>query len=210
MAALLTLCIVTIPGCNILGPAMVLAHGPAKTPARHILEKDRPTVVFVDDRSNVLPRRAIRQQIAEAAQDALLKKGALTNVIHASAAMAAATREPSGRPMDIVSLGKAASADVVIYVTVDSYSLTPDGQTYLPEARFHVKVLDITRQTPRVWPPEQAGCPVAASLNTRSAVPPRGVAEQTTALNQLAARSGLIIAQLFYEHETNEHIRDNQ
>src|SRR4051812_9808950 len=76
--------IAALPGCNILGPAFLLVHGPEKAPAAYKLDKERSTVVFVDDRSSVLAKRALRQQIATAAQNELLKQGVLVNVIDAS------------------------------------------------------------------------------------------------------------------------------
>ncbi len=60
-----------LTGCNILGPAILLVEGPPKVQAQFTLEKKRPTVVFVDDRASVLPRRALRQQIAAMCQNAL-------------------------------------------------------------------------------------------------------------------------------------------
>jgi hypothetical protein len=197
-------------GCNILGPAFIAVHGPAKTLAQHTLEKDRPTIVFVDDRANILAKRSLRQQIAEAVQKNLLDQRVLTNVIDASAAMAAAAREPSGRPMDIASLGKAAGAEVVVYITVESYTLSPDGQAYAPEASYRVKVLDVTRASPRVWPEDRAGAGLVVKQATGDTTPPKSVADQTKALNELAERSGLKLAQLFYEHETHEHLRDSR
>ena len=195
-----------VPGCNYVGPAYLLIHGPEKTPAQFTLGKERPTVIFVDDRASVLPRRAVRQQIAAAAQNTLLKEGVLTNVIDTTAAMTAAAHESSGQPMDITTLAKSVQAEVVVYVTADRFILTPDGQTYTPEARFHVKVIDITKPNPRLWPSEHEGYPVVVMMKPSSAAPPKTAAEQTTALNALADRAGTAIAQLFYKHESREEI----
>lgn len=196
----------TVCGCNYVGPAYLLIHGPEKTPAVFKLDKERPTVIFVDDRASVLPRRALRQQIATAAQNTLLKERALKNVIDTSAAMTVAAHEPSGQPMDIASLARAVQAEVVVYVTVDAFRLTPDGQTYTPEARYHVKVIDITKPEARVWPPEHEGYPTAVLMKPSSASPPKNAGEQVTALDALADRSGTAIAQLFYSHESRDQI----
>jgi hypothetical protein len=203
-AGALSLCAVS--SCNYVGPAYLLIHGPDKTPAVFTLEKERPTVIFVDDRASVLPRRALRQQIGTATQNVLLRERALTNVIDTSAAMTAAAHETAGEPMDLISLAKAVQAEVVVYVTVDSYRLTADGQSYSPEGRYHVKVIDIKKQNPRVWPPEHEGYPVNVLMKPTSASPPKNAGEQTTALNALADRSGTAIAQLFFKHEAREEI----
>jgi hypothetical protein len=197
---------VWMSACNILGPAIMLVHGPDKEPAQFTLDKQRPTVVFVDDRASVLPRRSMRLQIAGTAQKTLLSERVLTNVIDATAAMNVAAHETSGQPIDLASLAKAVQAEVVIYVSVDSFVLSPDGQTFAPEAHYHAKVIDITRPEPRVWPPEHEGYPFSIVMKPGNAAAPKVATEQLTALNALADRSGVAIAQLFFSHDPHEHI----
>ena len=206
LGALLLPCL-SIAGCNIIGPAYLLVHGPEKTPEAYKLNKDRPTVVFVDDRANILARRTLRQRIAEGVQKELLKQGALKNVIDTTAAIAVASREPSGQPMEITSIGQAVKAEVVIYVTVDSFALSTDGHTYEPTGVFHVKVLDVNKpDAPRLWPEEKEGKAVTALIRTKSAAAPTTLSERVTMLDALAEKSGLVIAQLFYEHEASERL----
>ncbi len=195
-----------LAGCNIIGAGYVLVKGPEKTPAQFTLPKDRPAVVFVDDINNVLSRRTLRTQIAKVAQEELLKQGKLTNVIDASAAMQVAQRESAGQPLDISSLGRAVQAEVVVYVHMDSFSLSSDGQTFSPQARAHVKVIDaVTRK--RLWPEKVEGHPLAVTLRLASGTVPRSATEQVNALNALADRTGLEVARLFFEYETRESIR---
>lgn len=196
-----------LQGCNYVAAGYLLVHGPEKTPAAHTLEKDRTTVVFVDDRANVLARRSLRTQIAKVAQDTLLKEGVLTNVIDTSAAMQAALRESSGEPLDITTLGRQVQADVVIYVTMDTFVLSTDGQTFSPEARCHVKVID-AKLAKRVFPlDKKEGHPVEVRLKLASGTVPKTGTEQINALNELADRTGLQIARVFFDSETRESIR---
>jgi hypothetical protein len=194
-------------GCNYVGAAYVLVKGPEKTPAAYTLEKDRPTVIFVDDRANVLPRRSDRTQIAKAAQETLLKEGALTNVIDASAAMQAALRESSGQPLDITTLGKQVQADVVVYVTMESFVLSTDGQTFAPQAKASVKVID-TRLAKRVFPlDKKEGHPITVILKLASGTVPQTSTEQMNALSALADRTGFEVAKVFYDALARESIR---
>jgi hypothetical protein len=191
----------SLSGCNIVGPAILLVNGPPKVHSQFTLEKKRPTVVFVDDRASVLPRRALRLQIATLCQNALLKEKVLTNVIDASAAMSVAAHESAADLMDITSLAKAVQAEVVIYISVDSFALTPDGQTFSPEAHYHVKVIDITKPEARIWPAEHEGHATAVTTKASSHANPKTAGEQITSLMALAERSGVAIAQLFYTHD---------
>jgi hypothetical protein len=201
-AALLAL---PLASCNIIGPAYLLVHGPEKTPAVHKLEKERSTVIFVDDRANVLSRRALRTQIAKSAESALLKEGVLTNVVDATAAMQVALRESAGEPMAISTLGQSVQADVVIYVIMDSFLLSNDGQTFTPQATAHVKVIDSTSQK-RLFPEKKEGHPVTVTIKMASGTVPRTQTDQINALNALADATGQQIARLFYDAETRESI----
>jgi hypothetical protein len=195
-----------LPGCNIIGAGYVLVKGPEKTPAQFTLPKDRPTVVFVDDIGNVLMRRTMRTDIARAAQQALLSERVLTNVVDATAPMQVVQRESAGQPLDISTLGRAVEAEIVVYVQMDAFTLSSDGQTFSPQARAHVKVIDAVAKK-RLWPEDVEGRPITVTMRVSSSTVPRSATERITALNALAERTGLAVAQLFYEHEARESIR---
>jgi hypothetical protein len=179
---------VALPGCNILGAAIVLVQGPPTTPAMHKLDKDRPTVVFVDDRANVLGRRTLRQSIAQSAQEALIKEADLKNVIDARASLATVVGETAAEPLDIVSIGKRVGAEIVIYAVVDTFTLSQDGQTFVPQATFRVKVLDVTKEQPRIWPTEREGKAITAETTQRQGVRPTNATEVLKAEQTLAER----------------------
>ncbi len=78
-------------GCNIIAPAYFIIHGPPKVPALYVLP-DRPTVVFVDDRRNVIATNAdrTRRLIAEVTSNELMTKGVLAVTIRPQDALALA------------------------------------------------------------------------------------------------------------------------
>lgn len=191
----------TIPsGCNIVAPAYFIIHGPEKVPALYELEPDRPTVIFVDDRANRLPRRSMRQTIGEAAQDALLKQKALTNVIDTRGAIAASSQDRAGQTLSIVDIGKAVGAEVVVYATVDSFTLSTDGQSYSPAATLRVKVIDVVADS-RVWPEDKEGHALALTFPTRTQDVPRTAAEIRKFEDETARLVGASLAQIFYKYE---------
>lgn len=202
--------LLSMSGCNIIGPAYVLIHGPEKTPALFTLEKDRSTVIFIDDRANILSPRALRQTIAQTAQKALLENKTLTNVIDGRAAILAASEESSSELLDIATLGKRVGADIVIYATTLKFELSPDGQTFQPEARFNVKVLDVTKPQPRLWPAEREGYPLVVTGGPRAGTLPRTTSEVNKARQALADRAGVAIARLFFSYETHERAMESR
>jgi type IV secretory pathway protease TraF len=187
-------------GCNIVGPAFVLVHGPEKVPAAHTLEPGRPTVVLIDDRASHVPRRALRAAMAAEAERVLLKERALTDMISGQSALAAASVERDGRPLPITEVGRAVGAEVVIYATVDEFTLSPDGQTFVPTARLRVKVIDAVNDR-RLWPEDRAGYTLLSRVPPKQGTAPTTLSEQARAEDELAKQAGLDLARLFFKHE---------
>lgn len=188
-------------GCNILGPAFYIVHGPAKTPARYTLDNSRVTVVFVDDRLNRAPRRSLRIVAAQQAEQTMMDNSVISpkKLITTRAIMRLASQEQFTEPMTIAQLGRAIGADVVIYATVDVWSLSPDGVTFQPGARVRVKVIDAENDV-KLWPISGPGHPVTAALPLQTEGMPTG-AERDQANLALATELGVKIARLFYDHE---------
>lgn len=207
-AALLSL---PLTGCNIVGPALVILKGPPTAEAQFEIPKDKSVVFFVDDRLNVLPRRALRQVIAEKAQNTLLANQKDRRVIDTRAAIAVAARETASEPMDIVTIGRTVKADLMIYVTIDSFTLSADGVNSLPQASYRIKVLDTAKDTePRVWPPEAEGKPMQVAPSQRAGVVPSSTSERSQAEVALANLIGESIGKVFFKHETRENISGNK
>lgn len=190
-------------GCNIVGPAMVLAEGPPKTEAQFRLDKNRTHIILVDDMRSRLPKRSLREQIVQAAEEALLEEGVLKpeRLIGAKAVQRAMVDDRSGNPKPIVEIGKDAGGEVVIYVTMDQWTLTQDGRTAAPIAVARVKVLDCDANK-RLWPPMQQGYTLRVAPKMKQGDLPADLAGRSRAEQDLAKRLGISIAQLFFKHET--------
>lgn len=193
-------------GCNVIGTAAVVLKGPPTTDAVHSLEKDRPTLFFVDDRGSRLPRRNLRMTIATAAGNALLEKKALTQVIEPRAGLEAAAGEQPGSPMDLVTLAKNARAEVMVYASVKEFVISGDGQSIQPMARLRVKVVDTAGDKGRVWPETAEGFDLVVSPPPTAGQPPRTAAEMMKVQEGVAEEIGRAIARLFHEYETRPSI----
>ena len=193
--SLLLLLASNLTACNIVGPAVVLVHGPEKTDAQFKLDPKRTTVFFVDDRGNKLDRRALRSTIATTAQTILMKERVLDErkVIDAASALMLVSNEPAGEPMDIATLGRSVEAEVVVYITIDRFGLSPDGATYQPSATMRVKVIDCINTPARIWPEEPEGKAVSVSMPQRQGDAPRNAGDAMraqTVLPKMRARGG--------------------
>lgn len=196
----------TIWGCNIVGPIGVLLSPPPKVPKVYELPKTAIGVVFVDDRDNRLPRRVLKQTIGAEATVRLLSAKVMANLVDSKAAQTVAAQEKPGEPLNVTMIGRGAKADVVIWVAVDSFYLSPDGQTYSPGATLRVKVIDAASDT-KLWPEEKIGYKLNVMPAAKSAAIPGSIGEVQKAEQALAELVGAAIAELFYDEKVIDSSR---
>ena len=202
-------CAAGMHGCNVFGPIAYLVHGPGKINAVHTLEPERATVIFVDDVDSRLPSRSVRGEIAASAEKYLLREECLKDVIDFRSALQAASSDRTGTTLSIIEIGQAVKADVIVYVRVEDFGISPDGQSYSPFAYVRVKVLDVKTQK-RLWPADERGHPVQLRPNPQSTEAPTTVGARLESSRLLAAELGHAVAQLFYTHEaTNSAGKDD-
>jgi hypothetical protein len=199
--AILCLAALALPaGCNIVGPAYYLIHGPEKTKKLFALDEKKTTVIFIDDRQNRVPRRALRLTMGQEAEKTLLKQKVVKDMVSAESALLAAGTEHRGQPVPISEVGAAVKADIVIYATVDSFGLSPDGESFAPAARLRVKVIDAPSDT-RLWPENESGYPLVVKPVLTAKEVPTSLSARYKAEDELAQLTGVELAQLFYNHE---------
>jgi len=197
-------------GCNIVGPAVVLIHGPEKQAAQFDPPAERPTVVFIDDRRNWLDRRALRNTIARTASDELLKAGAIKTVIDPKSALTRVSGEQESGPVDLATLGASVGAEVLIFATVDEFTLSRDGATFQPTARLRVKVIDCVNKPARLWPDDTKpdGYLLEVVLPYKQGTSPKNGNEYMQAQERLAKSTGEDLAKLFYKHVIQQRVSD--
>lgn len=206
-AACLHLC--ALPGCNVAGPAFIAVNGPPKISAEFTLPTDRTTIVFVDDRGNFLPRRNLREIIASTCGQLLLEQGELKKVIEPKAALSSSVGEKPGEPTDLVTLTKNCQAEVMIYATVDNFSLSTDGgASFEPTATLRVKVIDALAASPRLWPQDREGKKLTFTLPVPAGATPKSLGEVAQAQEKLAKEAGRAMAELFYDHPAQRPLWD--
>lgn len=200
-----------LPGCNIVGPAFYLIHGPEKRPAAFTLDKKRSTVVFVDDQNSMLPRRNLRMVIASSATEVLQREKLVEDMIDGRGAIIAASRDRDSEPLSVTAIGRAVRAAVVIHVIMDSFTLSRDGQSYSPYAELRVKVIDAENDT-RLWPPESLdrGAELKVTLFERANYAPQSQSAVAKGEEDLAKQIGQAVAELFYDHVANQPERKSR
>lgn len=190
----------SLGGCNILGPAGYFILGPDKQPAVYQLDPEKVTVIIIDDKANIVPQRSLRETMGRAAEEDLLAKGAVKEMVKSAQGLAVLSRERFGERMTIQELGAALKADVVIFAAIDDFSLSQDGQSITPLARMRVKVVDVASGERRFPGPNATEWyPLEIRLPAQSMEKPTGAAIMQSN-QQLARLAGIGLAQMFYEH----------
>jgi len=200
-----------ISSCNIAVPVSYALFGPGKIDAEHELAQAR-TVVFVDDRQNVLPRTTLRATIGETVSTALLTEGAIPSAVDPKQAIALTRQKEGGsKPLSIAAIGRELDCQQVIYVQVTTFAISGDGTFsanttgsgvgITPTAKASVKVIDVINNA-RPYPiGDDSGREVVATLREVDSDQLKTVAQRRSLEERLSAKLGDSIAKLFYQHE---------
>lgn len=195
-------------GCNIVGPIAYAIEGPPKHLKVADLDADRRTVILLDDRASQLPKRALRRDICEAAEEEMLRKKTVKqgNLISWAAAQRVVQNESDASPMGVVDVGREVRAEVVVYCVVKEFTLSRDGASIAPYMQFEVKIVD-TVANRRLWPPTTDGYPLSIRLQSRPGfVQDLSLTERAAIEKFMAQAAGLRISRMFYDSERDPSI----
>lgn len=198
-------------GCNVLTPAAYLAFGPGKVEAEHELDRNRRTVILVDDPQNRVASRRLRAGIAEQAQDLLMRKKKVleANMIDGRAAIVAATEGTNDDPISVLEIAEILDAEVVVLVTMGEFTLSSNGAGLSPRAVMNVLVFD-AEAGEQEWPLGSDGFRLQVDSPIRAGFTPTGSGDTTTLFREqqvLAELAGTALAQVFYTVELTESVR---
>ncbi len=191
-------------GCNVVaGVAYVVSPDPEQE-AIFVLPQKK-TVVFVDDRRNIMHPSRLKNVLADRTTADLLGHEVLANMIAPQDAMRfAASQDRSGSILTIGAIGKAVDASIVIYIEMTAFTLTVDGHNPAPIAGCSVRVVDVENRK-QLFPPidgTNAAYPVRAALHKVGSHQIKTVSASRHLASGLAQEMGDAVAKLFYKHTT--------
>jgi hypothetical protein len=185
--------------CNIVAGATYVLSPDPEQEALFVLPNVR-TVVFVDDRRNVMHPTRLRKVIADRVTTDLLTNEILTTMISPKDVFrVSGANDRYNNPLPIAELGKAVEADVVIYVEMESFGLTNDGQTANPIASCSVRVVSVNENA-RLFPTDKPSYFVNANLKNVNPHRVSSNSEIRKLAEELAEELGENVAKLFYDH----------
>jgi hypothetical protein len=165
----------------------------------------KKTVVFVDDRHNIMHPSRLKSVIADKVTSELLERDLLVEMIAPRDAMRYAdSQDRNGKILTIGAIGKAVEASVVVYIEVTTFVMTVDGHNPAPLAGCSVRVVDVD-ETKQLFPsPEstEAAHKVRAAIHRADPHQLSSVSETRKLSTELANKLGVTVSKLFYTHTT--------
>jgi len=165
----------------------------------------KKTVVFVDDRHNIMHPSRLKGVIADKVTSELLGRELLVDMIASRDAMRfAESQDRQGSILTVGAIGKAVNASVVIYVEVSTFIMSVDGHNPAPLAGCSVRVVDVETREQLFPVPEStdAAYKVRSALHRVDPHQLESVSETRKLAHKLAVQMGDDIAKLFYTHTT--------
>ena len=188
-----------LPSCNIITGVSYLVTPDPHRSAKFELPNLR-TVVFIDDRRNVMRPTRLRMVVADRVTNDLLTNRVVTTIISPTDVMrVSAQHDRHNAPLSVAELGRAVDASIVIYVEMSTFTLTSDMQTADPKAGCFIRVIDVENEI-RLFPTEQAAFPVTTTLKRIDPHRIASLGERRKLEEQLAVELGDTIAKVFYRH----------
>lgn len=192
-----------VSACNIVGPAAYLIEGPVKADAVYTLP-EKKVVVFVDDRSSIIPRVRLRRILAERTTNELLRNQRLVpSAVQPDAAVRVAQTEDVSHLLSIDEIGRRVGAEIIIYVRPRAFAISSAGLPK-PMAACSIKVIDC-QTGHRLFPTGDEGRDymVTATMAAKTGSRYKDAQAVAELEETLADFTGLRIAQIFYPHEAN-------
>lgn len=207
IAAAAGLCFATLAGCNIIGPIVILIAGPETIETEFKLDRKRPAVVFIDDPRSQIPRRALRLELLGSIEEVILKRDLVNELIDGQAALRVADSDSTGGQMSVTELGREIGAEIVIWVTVDSFARANMAGGSEPSVSLRVRVVDAT-ENQFLFPNDPAGRIIRVSEAVRRGAVASAAGAQSSADIAIAKKAGGAVAQLLYEYAVMNRIAD--
>jgi hypothetical protein len=209
MKALLIICALVwamccLAACNIVAGVLYVTSPDPEQIALFELPLKK-TVVFVDDRHNIMHPSRLKGVIADKVTSELLGRELLVDMIAPRDAMRYAdSQDRKGSILTIGAIGKAVNASVVIYVEVSTFIMTVDGHNPAPLGGCSVRVVDVDTRVQLFPAPDStdAAYKIRSALHRIDPHQLESVSETRKLSNKLADKMGDDIAKLFYTHTT--------
>jgi len=190
--------------CNIVaGVAYVVSPDPEQIALYELPQKK--TVVFVDDRHNIMHPSRLKNVVADKITSELLGRQLVGEMIAPRDAMRFAdSQDRNGSILTIGAIGKAVDASVVIYVELTTFIMSVDGHNPAPLAGCSVRVVDVDTKEQLFPAPDSidAAHKVRAALSRVDPYQLSSVSAARKLSTALSDKLGDAVAKLFYTHTT--------
>ncbi len=148
-------------GCQLPFAILAKLFPEEKVQPRFVLPSDRTILVFPDDIKCPLVYPPAKRTLAEKVDKLLIAHSLAAETIPYDKLIDLRNAEPKFNLMSIPRIGRRLGADLVIYVSIEEFSLKDNPVDALWRGKLvaRVKVVDVLKG--RIWPDESAGFPIS-------------------------------------------------
>ena len=149
--------ILAFTGCQLIFALAEKLFPKEKVPPSFVLPANRTVLVFPDDIKCPLVYPPAKRTLAEKADKLLIEHSMAAKTIPYDKLIDLRNAEPEFNLMSIPKIGRRLGADLVIYVSIEEFSLKDNPIDTLWRGRLtgKVKVVDVLKG--RIWPDESSG-----------------------------------------------------
>jgi hypothetical protein len=161
------------------------------------LPPGKKVLVFPDDIDNPITYSPLKRTIAEKTSQLLQQNHLAAEVVPYDRLLDLQVSNPDFNGLEVATVGRRLSADLVIYVVLDQFGLktTPEDTLWSGVLSAKVRVVDVTKG--KIWPTESAGFSLKV---TEPEIHNTSEAYGEQLARQLGERLAEEIAGLFHEH----------
>jgi len=154
------LCLIFSSGCQIIPAVLEKMFPKEKVPPKFVLPKDKIVLIFPDDFQNPVTYPPIKRRLAKKIADTLIERKVITKMVDYDKLQELENNRDDFNILSIPKIGELTGAGLVIYVSIDQFSLKDSPVDTLWRGRISctVKVVDVKKG--RIWPDESGGYPL--------------------------------------------------
>ena len=198
-AAILLIAIVTCRGCAVVAFTVAAFAPPQVKSAAFELPKDKVILVFVDDLANPIDYETLKHELTKGINSRLIKNAEIKKTVRYEDLFRLIASRPDFNKLSVNQVAQQLNADVIIYVSIDKFSLGENRKINLWHGKFGTTVRVVTSSGKQLWPTD-----LSDGLKMPDVVMPQNVDHSptygVTLCSEMAEIMADRIAKLFYKH----------
>ncbi len=198
-ATILLITMIACGGCAAISFTVAAFAPPQTQLAAFELPKDKVVLVFIDDLENPVDYETLKHDLTKGINQRLIKSTDVKKTVRYEDLFRLIASRPDFNKLGVNQVAKQLKADIVVYVSIDSFSLRESSNINLWHGKLAATVRVVDSRGKQLWPTD-----LSNGLKIPDVVMPQQVNNSptygVTLCNEMAEIMADRIAKLFYSH----------